>query len=169
MPSGNKAESNKMSKILLFNPKSANAKYRIPNSILNIAAAVEGKYDWVIVDGNCEADPIKKIESYLKTGEFKYLGFTVMPGPQLKQAIAAAKLVKEHFPYTTMIWGGYFASNQPNATLYSGYVDFIINGPGDHAFPSLIDALENGQPFEFIKNLIYKAPDGKICKTAKED
>jgi len=121
-----------MSKILLFNPKSSINKYRIPNSILNIAASVEGKYDWVIVDGNCEADPIKKIESYLETGEFKYLGFSVMPGPQLRQAILAAKAVKQKFPYTKMIWGGYFPSNQPNAVLYSGYVDFIINGPGDH-------------------------------------
>ena len=158
-----------MNKVLLFNPKSANAKYRIPNSILNIAASVEGKYDWVIVDGNCEADPIKKIESYLNTGEFKYLGFSVMPGPQLRQAIIAAKSIKENFPYTKMIWGGYFPSNQPEAVLCSRYVDFIINGPGDHAFPALIDALENDTPFEFIRNLIYQATDGRIVKTAKED
>jgi radical SAM superfamily enzyme YgiQ (UPF0313 family) len=157
------------SKVLLFNPKSANAKYRIPNSILNIAASVEGKYDWVIVDGNCEADPVKKIEEYLSTGGFKYLGFTVMPGPQLKQAIIAAKVVKRNFPGTKMIWGGYFPSNHSESVLYSGYVDFIINGPGDHAFPQLIDALENDEPFEFIRNLIYKTADGKIFKTAKED
>jgi radical SAM superfamily enzyme YgiQ (UPF0313 family) len=158
-----------MNKILLFNPKSAKAKYRIPNSILNIAASVEGKYEWVIVDGNCEPDPVKKIKSYLSSGDFKYLGFTVMPGPQLRQAIIAAKAIKEQFPSTTMIWGGYFPSNQPDSVLYSGYVDFIINGPGDHAFPNLVDALENGHPFEFIKNLIYKTPDGKIFKTTKED
>lgn len=158
-----------MSKVLLFNPKSAENKYRIPNSILNIAASVEGKYEWIIVDGNCEADPIQKIEQYLNTGEVKYLGFTVMPGPQLRQAITIAKWVKQKFPYTKMIWGGYFPSNQPNAVLFSGYVDFIINGPGDHAFPQLIDALETGAPFEFIKNLIYQAPDGKVTKTIKED
>jgi len=158
-----------MNKILLFNPRSANAKYRIPNSILNIAAAVEGKYEWVIVDGNCEREPLAKIESYLKTGAFRYLGFTVMPGPQLRQAIIASKAIKEKFPYTKMIWGGYFPSNHSESVLYSGYVDFIINGPGDHAFPRLIDALEADEPYEFIKNLIYKAADGKILKTAKED
>ncbi|MGZ3872061.1 MAG: B12-binding domain-containing radical SAM protein, partial [Mucilaginibacter sp.] len=158
-----------MNKILLFNPRSAINKYRIPNSILNIAASVEGKYDWIIVDGNCEADPVQKIASYLDTGEFKYIGFSVMPGPQLRQAIIAAKTIKEKYPYTKMIWGGYFPSNQPDAVLYSQYVDFIINGPGDHAFPALIDALETGAPFEFIKNLIYQNTDGKICKTAKED
>ena len=158
-----------MNKILLFNPKSANAKYRIPNSILNIAASVDGKYEWVIVDGNCEADPLKKIESYLDTGEYKYLGFTVMPGPQLRQAIIAAKTIKQKYPFTKMIWGGYFPSNQPDAVLYSTFVDFIINGPGDHAFPTLIDALETDQPYEFIRNLIYQGTDGRIVKTAKED
>jgi radical SAM superfamily enzyme YgiQ (UPF0313 family) len=156
-------------KILLFNPKSAINKYRIPNSILNIAASVDCKYEWAIIDGNCEPDPIKKIESYLSTGEYKYLGFTVMPGPQLRQAILAAKAIKEKYPHTKMIWGGYFPSNQPNAVLYSGYVDFIINGPGDNAFPNLIDALENGTPFEFIKNLIYKNRDSKIIINGKED
>jgi len=158
-----------MSKILLFNPKSANAKYRIPNSIMSIAASVDGKFDWVIVDGDCEADSLEKIESYLSTGEFKYLGFSVMPGPQLRSAIPIAKTVKERYPNTKMIWGGYFPSNQPKAVLCSRYVDFIINGPGDYAFPALIDALENDKPFEFIKNLIYQATDGRIVKTAKED
>ena len=79
-----------MAKVLLFNPRSAASKYRIPNSILNIAASIEGIYDWVIVDGNRESDPYKKIASYLSTGEYRYIGFTVMPGPQAKQAIPFA-------------------------------------------------------------------------------
>jgi radical SAM superfamily enzyme YgiQ (UPF0313 family) len=157
-----------MNKVLLFNPKSANATYRIPNSILNIAASIEGKYDWVIVDGNREADPQQAILNYLASGQFRYLGFTVMPGPQLRQAIPIAKAVKEHFKNTTMIWGGYFPSNHSKVVLDSGYVDFIINGPGDNCFPRLIDALENFEPYEFIKNLIYKA-NGTIVKNSKED
>jgi anaerobic magnesium-protoporphyrin IX monomethyl ester cyclase len=157
-----------MNKILLFNPRSANNKYRVPNSILQIAAAIDGIYDWVIVDGNCELDPYKKIESWMKTGEFKYVGFTTMPGPQLKQAIPIARRIRTEFPGTVMIWGGYFASNQNRVVLNSGLVDFVINGPGDHAFPALIDALENNKPFELIKSLIYLR-DGKIVKSPKED
>jgi anaerobic magnesium-protoporphyrin IX monomethyl ester cyclase len=157
-----------MNKILLFNPKSAVAKHRIPNSILNIAASVEGRYEWAIVDGNCEEDPLSKIEGYLNTGEYKYLGFTVMPGPQLRQSIPFSKAIKKKFPDTKMIWGGYFPSSHPKVILESGYVDFIINGPGDHAFPQLIDALEYGTPYEFIRNLIYMAGT-EVVKTAKED
>lgn len=157
-----------MDKILLFNPKSAIAKHRIPNSILNIAASVEGRYGWVIVDGNCDENPLQKIEDYLSSGDIKYIGITVMPGPQLRGAIPVSKAVKEKYPYVKIIWGGYFPSTQSKVVLDSGYVDFIINGPGDHAFPLLIDALENDTPFEFIKNIIYKA-GGNIIKNGKED
>jgi radical SAM superfamily enzyme YgiQ (UPF0313 family) len=157
-----------MAKILLFNPRSANNKYRVPNSILQIAAAVDGKHEWVIVDGNCEHDPYKKIQNWMKTGEIRYVGFTVMPGPQLKQAIPYARRLREDFPGTVMVWGGYFASNQYRVVLESGLVDFVINGPGDHAFPELIDALENGQPYEGVRSLIFRR-EGKIIKTPKED
>jgi anaerobic magnesium-protoporphyrin IX monomethyl ester cyclase len=157
-----------MAKILLFNPRSANNKYRVPNSILQIAAAVEGKYEWVIVDGNCENDPYKKIQNWMKTGDIRYVGFTVMPGPQLKQAIPYARRLREEFPGTVMVWGGYFASNQYRVVLESGLVDFVINGPGDHAFPALVEALENGQPYEGIKSLIFRR-EGKIIKTPKEE
>jgi anaerobic magnesium-protoporphyrin IX monomethyl ester cyclase len=157
-----------MNKVLLFNPKSANAKHRVPNSILNIAASINGIFEWVIVDGNCEHDPYEKIASYLRTGEFRYIGFTIMPGPQTRQAIPFAKKIKEVFPSTVMIWGGYFPTNHYRIVLESGYVDFVINGPGDHAFPQLLNALENGHPYELIKNLIYKNGDA-VIKNLKQD
>ncbi|HTQ66600.1 MAG TPA: radical SAM protein [Puia sp.] len=157
-----------MAKVLLFNPRSAAAKYRIPNSIMNIAASIEGIYDWVIVDGNREHHPYAKIKSYLDTREFKYIGFTVMPGPQVKQSIPFAKQIKQEFPDTVMIWGGYFPTNQYKVVLRSGYVDFVINGPGDHAFPQLLYALENNQSYTGIKNLIYKSGED-IIRAPKEE
>jgi len=157
-----------MEKILLFNPRSAVAKHRVPNSIMNIAASIEGKYEWAIVDGNREEDPYASIKSYLQQNTFKYIGFTVMPGPQLKQAIPIAKQIKQEFPNTIMIWGGYFPTTQYKVVINSGYVDFVINGPGDHAFPKLIDALENNEPYELIKNLIYKSGND-IIKNSKQD
>jgi anaerobic magnesium-protoporphyrin IX monomethyl ester cyclase len=156
-----------MHKILFFNPRSAPIKFPVPNSILQIAASIEGKFEWAVVDGNGETDPYRKIQAHLRTGEFKYVGFTVMPGPQLKQAIPFVRRIRMEFPDVIMIWGGYYPSIQYKVVLNSGCVDFVINGPGDHAFPALIDALENGQPYEEIQNLIY-LKDGKIVKNQKE-
>ncbi|KAA3611210.1 MAG: radical SAM protein [Calditrichaeota bacterium] len=155
-----------MSKILFFNPRSANHSHRIPNSILQIAASIEGKFDYAIVDGNLENDPWKKIQKYLASGNFKYFGCTVMPGPQLKQAIPFSKKIRDLFPSIKIIWGGYFPANQPDAVLYSGFVDFIINGPGDTAFPELLSAIEDGLEIGKIPNLIYKS-ENKIIRTAK--
>ena len=87
-------------KIIIFNPKSANSKHRIPNSILQVGAAVHGKHDYVFVDGNLEKNPWQTIENYLKTGEYKYFGSTVMHGPQLRQAISFTKKINKLFPET---------------------------------------------------------------------
>ena len=158
-------------KILIFNPKSANGKHRIPNSILQVGASIYGIYEFVFVDGNLENDPWEKIDSYFKTGNFKYFCSTVMPGPQLKQAIPFTKKIKEKYPDCITIWGGYFASNQYQVSISSGFVDYVINGPGDIAFPSLIRVLEDNNHTEIstIKNLVFKNEEGEIIKTPKEE
>lgn len=157
-----------MGKILLFNPRSANYKPRIPNSILSIASSIEGIFDYAIVDGNLEDDPWVKIYQYLVNDKFSYVGITSMPGPQLKQSIPISKKIRELFPDIQIIWGGYFPSNQSSVVLNSGYVDFVINGPGEKTFPALINALENNAPYELIHNLIYKSENG-IIKTPKDE
>jgi len=157
-----------MSKVLLFNPRSANSKPRIPNSILSIAASIDGIFDYVIVDGNMESDPAEIIFNYLQQGTFNYFGLTCMPGPQLKQAIPISKKIREQFPPIKIIWGGYFPSNQSTVVLNSGYVDFVVNGPGEKCFPDLLRALENDQPHEQINSLIYKKGD-EIIRTKKDE
>ena len=157
-----------MSQVLLFNPRSANSKPRIPNSILTIAASIEGLFDYGIVDGNMEKDPSEKILHWLSRGTFKYFGLTCMPGPQLKQAIPISKKIREVFPDIKIIWGGYFPSNQPRVVLQSGFVDFIVNGPGEKCFPALLQALENDRDYKHIANLIY-IENGQVVKTQKEE
>ena len=155
-------------KVLLFNPRAVSSKnYRIPNSVLQVAASIDDKYEWVIVDGNREKDPWEVIQRFFSSGEFKYFGSTVMPGPQLTQAIPYSKKIREQFPDIVIIWGGYFAANQYKVALNSGFVDFVVNGPGDHAFPMLLDALEHGTPYEFIPTLIYRSVDDELLQTSK--
>lgn len=157
-----------MQNVLLFNPRSARYKPRIPNSILSIAASIDGKFGYTIVDGNLEDDPWLKIESYLSSGSFGYFGCTCMPGPQLKQAIPVSQKIKAIFPEIKIIWGGYFPSNHPKPVLTSGYVDFIINGPGDKSFPALLQALETNSSYENISNLMYSKGE-EVVKTQKDD
>jgi radical SAM superfamily enzyme YgiQ (UPF0313 family) len=156
-----------MLNVLLFNPRSASSKPRIPNSILQVAASIQGKHNYIIVDGNLETDPLKKILSYFQKNAIDVFGCTVMPGPQLKQAIPVSKQLKKLYPDLTTIWGGYFPSNQPEATLRSGYVDYIVDGMGDVCFPKLLDAMENKSPVEEIPKLVFMK-DNRLVKTSKD-
>ena len=155
-----------MNKIIFFNPRSGIYNHRVPLSILQIAASIEGRYEYAIVDGNMEDDPYVKIKNYIDTGEFKYFASTVMPGPQTKQAIPVTKKIKSDYPGITIIWGGYFASNQFTVSINSGYVDYLIKGPGDRAFPELLDALEKNKELNGIENLVYKK--GKEMVTTRK-
>lgn len=156
------------SKIILFNPRSADAKHRIPNSILQVGGAVNGFYDVIFVDGNLESDPLEVIKKHLEQPEVEFFGVTVMPGPQLRQAIPITKYIKENYPQISIIWGGYFASNQYEVALNSGYVDFIINGPADDMLLALLDSIKKGTTdFSAIPNLIFKK-GSEILKTKKE-
>ncbi len=157
-----------MRNVVLFNPRSANSKFRIPNSILQVGASIEGKFNYVIVDGNLEKDIWQKIKNYLSSGEFKYFGCTVMPGLQPKQAIPYTKKIRKEFPEVINIWGGYFPANQYKTVLNSGFVDYVINGPGDEAFPQLLYAIENNSDPSSIKNLIFKR-NGEFIRTPKAE
>lgn len=154
--------------VLLFNPLATRHNPRIPNSILQIAASINMQYEWVVVDGNIDKEPWDKIESYLKSGKIKYFGSTVMPGPQLKQAIPISKKIRELYPEIKIIWGGYFPSNHSEVVLNSGYVDLIVNGMGDKCFPALLDAFEKNGSLDGIKNLIY-LNEGKLIRTPKSE
>ncbi len=156
-----------MNKILLFNPWSARYGWRIPNSILQVAGSIAATHGFAIVDGNREVDPWSKIQQYLDTGEYKYFGCTVMPGPQLRQAIPFTKRIREHYPSVITIWGGYFASNQYKSCIRSGFVDYIIDGLGDHALPQLLNTLESGGNLNEVVNLIF-LDKGDIVRNHRE-
>lgn len=155
-------------KVILFNPRSGKWKHRVPNSILQVGASIHDEYEVIYVDGNLEDDPKGKILGILERVNVQFVGLTVMPGPQLRQAIPISKLVKQKYPNISIIWGGYFASNQHKVVLESGFVDYVINGPGDNAFPTLLRAIKSNQEVDQIKNLIY-LKDGIPHKTAKEE
>jgi radical SAM superfamily enzyme YgiQ (UPF0313 family) len=91
-----------------------------------------------------------------------------MPGPQLKQAIPISKKIRALYPHVRIIWGGYFPSNQSKTVLNSGYVDFVVNGPGEKTFPALLDVLGKGESFTHIHNLIYRSGEA-IVKTPKDE
>jgi radical SAM superfamily enzyme YgiQ (UPF0313 family) len=165
-PHSTRRDTRSKKSVLLFNPRAGTYAKNIPNSLLALAAVIEGVMDYVIVDGNLERDPTSKILDYLLSNEFMCFGCTVMPGPQLRQALTVTRAVRKHFPDIVIVWGGYFPSNHHRACFYGNDIDFIINGPGEFAFRDLLKCLTEGKDFSGISNLIYQR-DGQIVKNPK--
>ncbi len=155
-------------KVILFNPRSASGKHRIPNSILQVGSSLEGLFDYIFIDGNLEKDPLGKIEKIIQEESIGFIGMTVMPGPQLKQAIPFVQTLKDNHPEITMIWGGYFAANQYKPVLDSGAIDYVITGPADDMFPQLIQAIldKDNTAIKALPNLIFKENE-EFIKTKK--
>ena len=163
--------------ILLFNPRSARWKHRLPLSLLSLGAVLEGRYDYEIVDGNFETNAEETLSRIIREKGIRYFGVTVMPGPQLVEAITLSQKLKSRFPELVVIWGGYFPSLHAGIVADSGFVDHVITGPGEAAFLELIGKLEHGtwsmthDPFEISSpnlRLPYQRVDvrryiGKTC------
>jgi radical SAM superfamily enzyme YgiQ (UPF0313 family) len=134
--------------LLLYNPQSsANRKPILPCSLLALAAVLEadsGRYEYVIVDGNLEHDPLTRLDGLIAQdeGEPTVLGVTVMPGPQLHQAVPLVRELKRRHPQLIVVWGGYFPTQHWDAVLRSESVDYVVRGHGEYAFKALLDLLQ---------------------------
>lgn len=150
--------------IVLYNPQSsAGRKPILPLSLLAVGAVLEGRHSYRILDGNLEADPVSALDEALRVdGEaHPLLAVTVMPGPQLRQAVPLCRELKRRHPRLRIVWGGYFATQHWDVCLRDGLVDFVVRGHGEHVFQQLLAHLDTGLPLPAdIPGLAYRAADG---------
>lgn len=154
--------------IILFHPRSTKPKNRrLPLSVLYLAAVLEGREEYQIVDGNADPDPWATIDALMRSRPVELLGVSVMPGPQLRGAVAVCRAFREKYPRVPIVWGGYFASLYTDAALNARYVDFVVKGQGEDALIELIDALRGARDFSRIRGLAFKDPFGLHVDTAE--
>ena len=147
--------------ILFYNPKATRPRNRrLPLSVLAIAAVVEGKEEFAIVDGNLDPHPTESLVALIKERPVELLAVTVMPGPQTVGAVASCREIRSRFPQLPIVWGGYFASNYTATALNAGYVDYAVRGQGEQTFLELLDALRGHRDVKDIAGLSFKNPDG---------
>ena len=142
--------------ILFYNPLSTSpGKQRLPMSLLAIAAMVADNYNISMIDGNLIADPAAAIIERARATGARLLCVTVMPGPQLRQAVRVCKQVRAALPDLTIVWGGYFPSTHAEVVLQSGFVDYVIIGQGELAFARFVEVLHRGGALTDVPSLAY--------------
>jgi len=143
--------------IVLLHPRSTRPKNRrFPLSVLALAAILEGKEDYEIVDGNIDPHPMDTIDRIARERPVEMLGVSVMPGPQMVQAIALSKEFRARYPKVPIVWGGYFPSLYPDAALNASYVDVLVRSQGEDTLPELLAAIRGGRDFRGIAGVSYK-------------
>jgi anaerobic magnesium-protoporphyrin IX monomethyl ester cyclase len=148
--------------IVLYNPKVTRPpNRRFPLSVLSIAAVIEGREDYAIVDGNLDPHPQETLAALMREKPVELLAVTVMPGPQTKSAVETLPGLREAFPGVPTVWGGYFPSNYTEAALNAAYVDYAVRGQGEDTFCELLDAVRGKRGLEGILGLSYKDRDGR--------
>lgn len=148
--------------IVLYNPKATKPRNRrFPLSVLAIAAMLEGREDYEIVDGNVEDRPTETLMALLRQGSPELLAVTVMPGPQMVSAVESCREIRSRLPSLPIVWGGYFPTIYTEAALNAAYVDFVVRGQGEETFLELLEALRAGRSLEGIRGLSYKDKSGK--------
>ena len=153
--------------ILMFNPVSTSrGKQRLPMSLLSIAAMLHDDYDFDLIDGNLIDNPAQYIIERVQATGSRLLAMTVMPGPQLQQAVPVTKQIKAALPDLTIIWGGYFPSHHYEMCVASGYVDYVVVGQGEIPFRKFVDTFFADESMREVPSLVY-CDDGELVINPK--
>ena len=143
--------------IVLINPASTSSpKKPLPMSLLAIASLLEGEFEYTIVDGNIDPDVVGRVTSLEESRKIIAIGITVMPGPQLAQAVPLSRVLKQKCPGVPIVWGGYFPSQHADTVLRDGAIEYCIRGQGEHAFLALMRVLARGGATDGITGLSYR-------------
>jgi tRNA A37 methylthiotransferase MiaB len=143
--------------LILYNPPSnAQRKPILPMSLLALGSLLEGHHDHLIVDGNLVSDPMLALEQAIQKTGTAVLGVTVMPGPQLANAVPTCRELKRRYPALTIVWGGYFPTQHWDVCLRAPYVDYVVRGHGEVVFKELLDALSLGEDPSGLPGLAWK-------------
>lgn len=157
------------SKIILYHPKSNTAgKCILPMPLLALGAVLEKEFEYVIVDANATRDPLRAMDELIEHHGYNLIGVTVMPGPQLVEAVHDTRAIKRRHPNLPVVWGGYFPSQHTDTVLRADYVDFAVRRQGELTFLELARLLSNGGDLSAIEGLSFKRGGAVVHNPPRE-
>src|SRR5580698_10172140 len=129
-------------RVLLINPTITSHRHaRFPLAMMSLSAALDGKYQATIIDGNVDRNYVSTAVRALGDGSVSAVGVTVLGGPQLRSAIEVLKAIREKQPTVPIVWGGAFPTVCPDAALNAAYVDYVVRAQGEDTLLELLPAL----------------------------
>lgn len=137
-------------------------------TLLAVGSMLEGEFDYTIVDANTTPDAVGRMDALVRDEGYNVVGTTVMPGPQLVEAVNDTRELKKRHPAVRMVWGGYFPTQHSDTILKADYVDYTVRSQGEVTMLELMRTLRDGGALESIKGISYRA-NGEIKHTAPRE
>ncbi|MDE3195685.1 MAG: B12-binding domain-containing radical SAM protein [Acidobacteriota bacterium] len=143
--------------IVLLHPRTGKPKNRrLPLAVLSIAAMLEGREEYCVVDGNLEPEPGRALDAIASRSPVELLAVSVMPGPQMAAAIELCREFRNRHPGVPIVWGGYFPSLYPDAALNARYVDYAVRGQGEETFLELLASIRGERTLVSVPGISFK-------------
>jgi anaerobic magnesium-protoporphyrin IX monomethyl ester cyclase len=142
-------------KVVLFYPPYDGPPLGAPLCLLALAGTLrEANFDVVLIDAAIEPDYLERIR--LECESAVCIGISVLTGPMIHGAIAAARQVKQHAPAVPVVFGGWHPTLCPESTLREPYVDIVVRGQGEITIVEVAAALAAGKPLDLIPGISWK-------------
>ena len=163
----------------------ANFNLTFPIGLAYIAAVLEeASYEVVILDTiaeNVEQEtPVKNNPDLIQIGmtfeEIKnfiaecspdFIGISSMFSTQSKNAYGVAEMVKSVNKGTPVIFGGAYATAEPEKVLENKNVDIVVLGEGEMAIAPLLKAIENGNNLDTLESIAFRNSNNGIILKPK--
>lgn len=117
--------------------------------------------DLALSRSTTEAD--ERLISRLRETKPDVVGFTAMT-VEYRSAARAARLVREHLPSATVVFGGQHPTVRAAETAAEPFCDGVVRGEGEEVFSALLGGLESGADLSKLRGLAFRR-DGEVVLT----
>jgi radical SAM superfamily enzyme YgiQ (UPF0313 family) len=126
-----------------------------PVGLLSLAAVLrEAGYPVTIIDAAVTPDHLQQVDR--ETKDALCFGVSLLTGPMIDGAVAAARLVKKLRPNLPVIFGGWHPSLLPEQTLQESFVDIVVRNQGEKTLLEIVQRLEQGLSLQGVAGCSFK-------------
>ncbi len=112
----------------------------VPYELMTLGTALsEAGYEVQLLDERVTEDAAMMAAK--RAGEALFVGVSSRPGDQVVRALELFELMKNRFPMTPTVWGGWFPSSFPHECIQLDNVDYLVRGAADESIVQLAESL----------------------------
>ena len=142
-------------KVVLFYPAYDGPPLGAPLWLLALAGTLrEANFDVVLIDAAIEPEYLERLRHECTSAVC--VGISVLTGPMIQGAIAAARQVKKYAPSVPVILGGWHPTLCPESTVREPYFDIVVRGQGEITIVEVALALVGGRPLDLVAGISWK-------------